>query len=127
MTERKLAVLLHADVVGSTALVQRNETLAHEQIRDTFRRFADTISTHGGIAHEVRGDAIVAEFSRVSDAVTAALSFQAAASDPVQNVEEQDRPVVRVGIAMGEVVGSNDRYAVRVLSINNPDQQEDRE
>ncbi len=30
-------------------------------------------------------------------------------------------------LAMGEVVVSNDRYAVRVLSINNPDQQEDRE
>ena len=26
---RKLAVILHADVVGSTALVQKNETLAH--------------------------------------------------------------------------------------------------
>jgi len=30
-------------------------------------------------------------------------------------------------LAMGEVVVSNDRYAVRVLSINTPDQQEDRE
>ena len=33
---RKLAVLLHADVVGSTALVQLNETLAHQRIQDTF-------------------------------------------------------------------------------------------
>jgi len=29
-------------------------------------------------------------------------------------------------LAMGEVVVSNDRYAVRVLSINSPDQAEDR-
>ena len=26
---RKLAVILHADVVGSTALVQKDESLAH--------------------------------------------------------------------------------------------------
>jgi class 3 adenylate cyclase len=29
---RKLAVILHADVVGSTSLVQHNETLANERI-----------------------------------------------------------------------------------------------
>ena len=35
---RKLAVLLHADVAGSTALVHRNETIAHARVRDTFQR-----------------------------------------------------------------------------------------
>ena len=68
---RKLAVILHADVVGSTSLVQQNETLAHERIQDTFRRFSETISSHDGIAHEIRGDALVAEFSRASDALNA--------------------------------------------------------
>ena len=63
---RKLAVILHADVVGSTALVQLNETLAHERIRDAFRRLSEIIDTHNGIAHEIRGDALVAEFARAS-------------------------------------------------------------
>ena len=79
MTEhlpRKLAVILHADVVGSTTLVQLNETLAHERIQASFQRFSETIKNHGGIAHELRGDALVAEFERASDAVTAALSYQ---------------------------------------------------
>ncbi len=35
---RKLAVILHADVVGTTKLVQQNETLAHEGIQDAFQR-----------------------------------------------------------------------------------------
>jgi len=73
---RKLAVLLHADIVGSTALVQENETLAHERMQDAFRAFSKTISNHDGIAHEIRGDALVAEFARASDAVGAALEFQ---------------------------------------------------
>ena len=79
MTEhlpRKLAVILHADVVGSTTLVQLNETLAHKRIQASFQRFSETIKNHGGIARELRGDALVAEFERASDAVNAALSYQ---------------------------------------------------
>jgi len=74
---RKLAVLLHADIVGSTALVQNNETIAHERIQDAFHRLAATINNYKGIAHEIRGDALIAEFARASDAVTASLAFQA--------------------------------------------------
>ena len=64
---RKLVVILHADVVGSTTLVQRNETVAHE-----------TIKAYGGVAHEIRGDALVAEFAGASDAVAASVDFQEA-------------------------------------------------
>ena len=35
----KLAVILHADVAGSTALVQQDKQLAHERIHDTFLRW----------------------------------------------------------------------------------------
>lgn len=41
---RKLAVILHADVVGSTRLVQLNETLAHERIQAAFQHFSETIN-----------------------------------------------------------------------------------
>lgn len=101
---RKLAVLLHADVVGSTSLVQLDETLAHQRIQDTFRRFSETIGKHGGIAHEIRGDALVAEFPRASDAISASLSFQAANAAHNEELQDEIRPVIRVGIAMGEVV-----------------------
>jgi adenylate cyclase len=101
---RKLAVLLHADVIGSTALVQLNETVAHERIRDAFQRFAEIITVHNGIAHEIRGDALVAEFSRASDAVTAALEFQSANTAHNEGLSDKVRPELRVGVAMGEVV-----------------------
>ncbi len=67
-----------ADVVGSTALVQLNETLAHQRIQDAFRRFSEIISSHDGVAHEIRGDALVAEFAGASDAVAASVDFQEA-------------------------------------------------
>jgi adenylate cyclase len=104
---RKLAVLLHADVVGSTALVQSNEILAHQRIQDTFRRFSETIVSHGGTAHEIRGDAIVAEFTKASDAVSASLAFQEANRAHNDDLPDEICPIVRVGIALGEVVVAN--------------------
>jgi TolB-like protein/class 3 adenylate cyclase len=101
---RKLAVLLHADIVGSTSLVQNNETIAHERIQDAFHRLSATISNYEGIAHEIRGDALVAEFARASDAVTASLAFQATNTTHNEQLSHDIRPVLRIGIAMGEVV-----------------------
>jgi len=101
---RKLAVILHADVVGSTSLVQKNETLAHERIRDTFHRFSETIKAYGGTAREIRGDALVAEFGRVSDAITAALAFQLDQVEFICSLNDNIQPELRIGIAMGEVI-----------------------
>ena len=101
---RKLAVILHADVVSSTMLVQKNETLAHERIQDGFRRFSKTIEEYGGTNHELRGDALVAEFGRASDAVMASLAFQAENTEFIATLEDEIQPRLRVGIAMGEVV-----------------------
>ena len=101
---RKLAVILHADVVGSTALVQQNETLAHERIQATFNRFSETINTYGGLTHELRGDALVAEFDRASDAVTAALAFQVSNGEFNATLEDGMQPQLRMGISLGEVV-----------------------
>jgi len=101
---RKLAVILHADVVGSTSHVQKNETLAHERIQNTFRRFSETINNHNGIAHEIRGDALVAEFSRASDAVSASISFQATNRIYNEQLSDEIQPALRIGISLGEVV-----------------------
>lgn len=104
ISSRKLAVLLHADVVGSTALVQIDEEVAHGRMRSAFQRFSASITEHGGITHEIRGDALIAEFPRVSDAIAAAKQFQNANTEFNQNLSDQIRPEIRIGIAMGEVV-----------------------
>jgi class 3 adenylate cyclase len=63
-----------------------------------------TITRYGGTAHEIRGDALVAEFARASDAVSAALTFQADNEEHNQTLDSDIQPVLRVGISMGEVV-----------------------
>jgi TolB-like protein/Flp pilus assembly protein TadD len=81
-----------------------DETLAHQRIRDAFRRLSETVSVHGGIAHEIRGDALVAEFAMASDAISASLLFQSRNTDWNAELGDDIRPVVRIGIAIGEVV-----------------------
>lgn len=101
---RKLTVILHADVVASTELVQRDEALAHQRIQSSFRCFSDTIETYGGTTQEIRGDALVAEFSRASDAVTAALAFQEQNAASNTRFDDDIRPLLRIGISLGEVI-----------------------
>ncbi|MFT5503022.1 MAG: adenylate cyclase [Gammaproteobacteria bacterium] len=100
----KLAVILHADVVGSTSLVQKNETLAHERIQAVFHKFSEAINSYGGFTRELRGDALVAEFEKASDAVAASLAFQTLNQGFNATLSDDIRPELRVGISMGEVV-----------------------
>jgi adenylate cyclase len=100
----KLAVILHADIAGSTALVQQDEQLAHERIQDAFHRFSETIQKYQGRVLELRGDALLAQFERASDAVSAALSFQLDHAEFVSRLDDDLKPAIRVGVALGEVV-----------------------
>ena len=101
---RKLAVILHADVVGSTSLVQKDEALAHQRIQDTFTRFSETIQSYGGRTQELRGDALVAVFDRASDAVLAALAFQSTNHGFNSALKDDIQPYLRMGISLGEVI-----------------------
>ncbi len=103
-TQRKLAVILHADITGSTALVQRDETVAHERITDAFNRFSHVIRDYGGTVHEIRGDALVAEFARTSDAICAALAFQQSHIKHLEQFADGIAPSVRIGVSLGEVI-----------------------
>jgi adenylate cyclase len=91
-------------VVGSTSLVQKNEAQAHERIQAAFHQFSDTITAYRGMTRELRGDALVAEFERASDAVAAALAFQVLNEDLNATLSDDTQPRFRVGISMGEVI-----------------------
>jgi len=104
----KLAVILHADVAGSTELVHLDEQLAHERIQATFQRFSLIIGKYQGRVRELRGDALLGEFKRASDAVCAALAFQAEQNDYLEHLHGPIKPSVRIGIAMGEVIIADD-------------------
>ena len=123
----KLAVILHADVAGSTQMVQQDERLAHQRIQDTFHLLADTVVEYSGRVLELRGDALLAEFERPSDAVAATLKFQSGHYKILASINDDLKPEVRVGIALGEVViadntitGAGVVMAQRVEQLSDP-------
>jgi TolB-like protein/class 3 adenylate cyclase/Flp pilus assembly protein TadD len=123
----KLVVILHADVAGSTKLVQLDKELAHERIQETFHRFSTIINKYQGHVLELRGDALLAEFEQASDAVTAALSFQSDQTNYLAQITDELLPMVRVGISVGEIViadgtvtGAGVVQAQRIEQLANP-------
>ena len=103
-----LVVILHADVAGSTELVQRNEQITHARIRESFERLRAQVETYQGRVLEIRGDALLAQFERASDAVSAALAFQGEHKDRLAQLEDDLKPEIRIGIALGEVIIADD-------------------
>jgi adenylate cyclase len=69
-----------------------------------FRDFSAAIHAYSGTTREIRGDALVAEFERASDAVAAAIAYQSGGmhSEPPQADDLQ--PQLRMGISLGEVI-----------------------
>ena len=90
--------------IDSTRLVRLDDSRAHKGIVDAFKRFAVVIESYAGDVQEIRGDALLAVFSRASDAVQAALNFQQEHTRNIQSLDSNIQPRLRVGIAMGEVI-----------------------
>ena len=100
----ELAVILHADIADSTALLQHDEAIAHEQMGQSFRRFEKIIGKYSGRICELRGDALLASFKRTSDALSAALAFQQAQADQFAGKDASPGLLFRIGISLGEVI-----------------------
>lgn len=110
--ERHLAVILAADVVGYSALMERDETGTYEQL--TVRRkelFEPEIARHHGRIFKLMGDGLLAEFASVVEAVECAVALQRGLAERNQEFPQNQQIVARIGINLGEViVDGTDRY-----------------
>ena len=110
--DRKLAAILAADVVGYSALMERDEKGTHERLTAGRKElFEPEIARHHGRVFKLMGDGMLAEFGWVVDAVECAVSLQRGLAERNANVPEDQRIQVRIGINLGEViVEGDDRY-----------------
>jgi adenylate cyclase len=102
--QRKLVVIVHADVAGYSTLMTKDEDLAHRRVSEAFDMLGDFVARYGGRVAEKRGDALLAEFTGPSDALGAALAFQGALAEHHRDTEDGIRPRMRIGINLGEVI-----------------------
>jgi TolB-like protein/class 3 adenylate cyclase len=110
--ERKLAVILAADVAGYSALMETDEAGTFERLRMRRKElFEPEVKKHHGRIFKLMGDGLLAEFGSVVDAVECAVTIQRGMIERNTNVPEENRIQVRIGINLGEViVEDDDRY-----------------
>lgn len=110
--ERHLAAILAADVVGYSALMERDEAGTFARLKAGRQQlFEPEIERHHGRIFKLMGDGLLAEFASVVDAVECAVALQRGLAERNASVPEGDRFQVRIGINLGEViVEGEDRY-----------------
>ena len=106
--ERKLAVILAADVEGFTRLMHADEEATHKTL-GAYRKIIDgLIARHSGRIFATGGDSVLAEFGSAVEAVRCAISIQEELR--VRNAElPDDRQMrFRIGINIGDVIVEGD-------------------
>ena len=104
-TQRRLAAILAADVVGYSRLMGVDEagTLAALRVRwkDVL---TPCVARHKGRVVKVMGDGVLVEFGSAVDAVECAVALQAGFFGANEGVGEDRRIVLRIGINLGDVI-----------------------
>ena len=110
--ERKLAAILVVDVVGYSALMERDEAGTFDRLLASRNElFEPEIRKRHGRIFKLIGDGLLAEFSSVVDAVECAASLQHELAERNADLHDWERIQVRIGINFGEViVDGKDRY-----------------
>jgi adenylate cyclase len=102
--KRKLAAILHADVVGFSRLMGEDEAGTHRALGE-FRRAVDPlIADHNGRIVGTAGDSVLADFSSVVDALNCALEMQRAARAINDPFPPERRLELRIGVNLGDVI-----------------------
>ncbi|UCD68904.1 MAG: adenylate/guanylate cyclase domain-containing protein [Betaproteobacteria bacterium] len=125
--ERKLAAILYADVAGYSRLTGADEDGTHRALR----AYLDTVTSHiqassGRVVHYA-GDAVLAEFGTVSNALSCAVDVQRDLIARNQNLPDDRKVQFRIGINLGEVIVDQDEIygdgvnvAARLESLADP-------
>jgi adenylate cyclase len=97
---------MYTDMVGYTALGQRNESLSLALVEEQRQLIRPILIRHNGREVKTIGDAFLVEFQSALDAVRCAYDVQRATREFNISVPEERRLHLRVGIHLGDVVES---------------------
>jgi class 3 adenylate cyclase/tetratricopeptide (TPR) repeat protein len=116
-TQRHLAAIFAADVVGYARLMEQDEADTFARLRAHRKElFEPEIAKHRGRVFKLMGDGLLAEFGSVVDAVECAVVLQRGMAERNNGVPEDRRIDVRIGVNLGDViVEGEDRHGEGVV------------
>ncbi len=124
---RKLTTILCADVVGYSRLMEADEVATLETLKAYRRAMAGLIGRHDGRVVSTSGDALLAEFASVVEAVQCAAEVQRELSARNAALGDARRMDFRIGINLGDVIVEGDdlygegvNIAARLQSLAEP-------
>src|ERR1700730_16105192 len=106
--KRKLAAILHADVVGFSRLMGEDEAGTHRALGELRGAVDPLIAAHGGRIVGTAGDSLLADFSSVVDALNCAVEMQRAARAINDPLAPDRRLELRIGVNLGDVIIDGD-------------------
>ncbi len=109
--QRKLAAIMYADIAGYSRLTGQDEDGTHRMLSAHLDLVTGAIERYGGRVVHFAGDAVLADFSVVSEAVTCAVAVQHDLVKRNADVSAERKLQFRIGVNLGEViVDRNDIY-----------------
>src|SRR6478672_2387902 len=102
--QRKLAAIMFTDMVGYSALSQRDEKLAQELLEEHRQLLREIFPRFHGTEIKTIGDAFLVEFNSALEAAQCAIEIQRALAKRNADILPDRRIEVRIGIHIGDVV-----------------------
>src|SRR5947208_14460001 len=106
--ERKLAAIMFTDMVGYSALSQRDDKLALELLEEHRRLLRKIFPRFHGTEIKTIGDAFLVEFGSALEAAQCAIEIQRALGKRNTDVTSDRRIQLKIGIHIGDVVHRED-------------------
>jgi class 3 adenylate cyclase len=97
---------MYTDMVGYTALGQRNESLSLALVDEQRKLIRPILARFGGTEIKTMGDAFLVEFSNALDAVRCAYEIQRATREYNIPLLPESRIHLRIGLHLGDVLES---------------------
>lgn len=100
----RLAAILHADIVGYSRLSGADELGTHRTVRTYLNLIGNIVESYGGRVVNYAGDAVLAEFGTVAEAVTSAVVIQREFAGRNEGLPDEQQIRFRIGINLGDVI-----------------------